>query len=176
MDDELVRWDGASSELLTTSGAEVRAVQADADGAWLVGDGIQRWDGAALSPSAASDELLVDIDGTDDNLWAVGGTTALYWDGEEWTAHEPPLPLGGVAVYRSDDVWAIADSSTAMPALVHWDGVAWWPLELPPHLESLSYPVLTAIAVAPGGDLWIGGSSEGIDPGDGAFLLHGIRE
>jgi hypothetical protein len=83
----------------------------------------QHWDGSTFvgfEPPAHRLRAITAISPTD--VWAVGGTTAVHWDGEGWTLAEPPSigALRAVAATGPSDVWAASRHRFA-----RWDGTTW---------------------------------------------------
>jgi hypothetical protein len=70
------------------------------------------------SPSVGS---LRSIDAISaDDVWAVGDTSILHWDGAAWAIYSSPIgTLNGVAALSASDVWAVGTGTT------HWDGSSW---------------------------------------------------
>lgn len=101
------------------------------------------------------------------DLTSAGGTPvfgAARWNGQQW-APMGSLPGGGtVALLRQNgDLVVGCWAAAGLPQLVRWDGTAW--TELGPRLDG----AVGALAEAPNGDLYAGGS---FVFGGSQFLLH----
>lgn len=81
--------------------------------------------------------LLNWVHGAGDEIWAVGNAgMALRYDGSAWRSMDTGagVPLWGVFVFGADDVWAVGGDAfdRDTPGIViHYDGNAWQPSQLP---------------------------------------------
>lgn len=84
----------------------------------------------------------------DTDVWAVGGTTRLHFDGERWTAASPsPVPVHAVWGSGPQDVWFVGDQGTVL----RFDGAG------TQALSSGTTATLTAVSGSGPDDVWIGG-------------------
>lgn len=149
---------------------------------------LMRWNGAELVevPIARSESLwwLHGTSATD--VWVVGEKgLALHGDGKAFT----PVPTGttatlyGVWAAAPNDVWAVGGTpSGAGPSevLLHYDGAAWKPVDLPPPASGTLFKVWGRSAsevyvVGQGGSLRYDGSAWTREPRPGVtlFTVHG---
>ncbi|GAB3897921.1 hypothetical protein GCM10029964_081570 [Kibdelosporangium lantanae] len=125
--------------------------------------------------------------------WAVGGsgvdkgkggfdrTVITHWDGTTWSIVPSPSPgtlhnqLSAVAARTADDVWAVGHCSNAdghpVPLALHWDGVAWQQVAVPP--SGIGDDELLDVATVGGTDVWIVGTS--ISKPSGRQLAFALR-
>jgi hypothetical protein len=102
----------------------------------------------SVSPSGTTSDLYGVWGSGPNDVWAVGSGVALHWEGTSWSVSVLPtmdaggaLTLSGVWGSAANDVWAVG-SATGFPpefappfppgVIVHWTGVAWSSLPLPP--------------------------------------------
>jgi hypothetical protein len=138
---------------------------------------IEHWDGDAWSivPSPRLDstyQYLSAVDGTTDDLWAVGSAIGVgplleHWDGSEWSLVDPELDDAGVqrivdiSYVSPTDIWMLAQSTTG-DTTIHFDGVRWVVSTADSGARRPS-----AIGASPTGDVWVVGSRStytGIEP------------
>lgn len=103
-------------------------------------------DGAVVFPSgwekieSNTSETLVGIWGSARNdIWAVGGSTLVHYDGRSWqvaVAGQPSWYLRGLWGSAADDIWAVGvidDGGSTSPTralIIHYDGSDWRPYDL----------------------------------------------
>lgn len=89
----------------------------------------------------------------------------LHWDGKSWTQYTAPpidrqMPLYGISVVASDDVWAVGGHSYEKigpysPMILHWDGTSWSAAN-PNH----DVGTLVAVDFANAGEGWAVGNED----------------
>lgn len=93
-----------------------------------------------------------------DEVWVVGGASAIQWDGAAWTEHRlssTPYALRGVWPAAHDDVWVVGNKRDLSEGnIYHFDGSNW--------TQVLSVPSATIAGIWGSGprDLWAVGSHE----------------
>ena len=138
-------------------------------GGWLTGSG-SNWTAGRLR-SARPLLIQASITGTDEGTWALGGIkaangfvpyAAVSLRPNRWK--RMPVPGRGVIVGASvnqafgNDIWAVLGEGVAAlpasePGLVHWDGLRWRTVGLPPRLR---ISTLSSVLVR-GAGVWVGG-------------------
>lgn len=158
-------WNGSSWTITTTPNPATHSVLVavkvlSSTNVWAVGyqsaDNlifttlIEHWNGTAWSvvsspQSTAGNGFLFGVDGTANDLWAVGAgtlnsldfTLIEHWNGTSWTAVSNPSTGGNtdlfsIAAVSANNVWAVGTTfggTTTAPVnhtfVVHWDGAAW---------------------------------------------------
>jgi hypothetical protein len=79
---------------------------------------------ALTSVPSGTTGILLGVWGSGPNdVWAVGGSTILHWNGSSWSSVASPPNGGLVGVWGSgpNDVWAVGGSGT----ILHWNGSSW---------------------------------------------------
>src|SRR5205823_738207 len=73
------------------------------------------------SPNIGSLSDIAEISAND--MWAVGGSQTLHWDGEQWNVVPNPGSgtLKGIAAVSAGDVWAVGYTGNNTFTM-HWDG------------------------------------------------------
>lgn len=157
-----------------------------ANDVWAVGDTdsiftlTEHWNGAEWSvipsPNASGTaNVLKGVDGVSPNdVWAVGTTMLavdksqaliLRWDGGAWNiipgpALEAPHNLEKVAVFASNDVWAVGamtENGIQKNLALHWDGVTWQVVPTPN--SHATFNALYNVAAVSPNDVWAVGTS-----------------
>jgi hypothetical protein len=123
-------------------------------------------------PGVRSHNRLHDLDGTTDDLWAVGSTfggakpsipLVERWDGDSWAASTPASSVArsqlfGVFRLGPTNVWAVGgDTDTGAnrdPLAMHWTGSSWTQSSLP----ALSGATLFGVDGSSAADVWTVGS------------------
>jgi hypothetical protein len=123
-----------------------------------------------------------------DDAWAVGwysdGTTeeqtlTLHWDGVSWKEVPSPSPQGvdanlnAVAVFASNDAWAVGFSGPAGQAqtlTMRWDGTAWQTVASPNPGQVTNR--LEGISGAAANDIWAVGSTTESNGDERLLTLH----
>jgi hypothetical protein len=89
-----------------------------------------------------------------DDVWVVGDTGAIHWDGASWSS----VPTAGITDFYSvsavsqDDVWAINSAH-----VIHWDGTSWSLAFDPPASPGNGGAYFDVKAIA-SDDVWVVGS------------------
>ncbi|MDY7229329.1 hypothetical protein [Hyalangium rubrum] len=119
--------------------------------AWVVGTDTATGEGVLIQldghtswtryPLTAPGALNAIHGATNDDVWAVGESVILHWDGTAWTETRGPwLPaFRAVHAVGRDLAWALSPHS-----LWRWDGMQWAPITLPTGLETLELRALFA--------------------------------
>lgn len=162
--------------------AVVLDVAASPRGVWAVGSPyldaprslILHWDGQSVRSMAnpGRGELRAVAAVSDDDVWAVGLSTVLHWDGHAW--HRSPAPTGrydsywGVSADGPDDVWAVGTSEHGL-LVIRWDGHHWAKVPFPsiatihetvsPHDTLVSMALLQDVLVVGRNDVWVVGNT-----------------
>ncbi|WP_131735651.1 hypothetical protein [Actinomadura roseirufa] len=140
--------------------------------------GILRWNGRRWTPWVLPEVVRANggalAVSSHRKIWYVtlyGERSSYFYDGAEWRAADLPLTPPGVAgqaaafpvwltphslsAGRDGTAWvALADVINDKTAVMHWNGTAWVPAEIP--LPSPS-PVATRVAVRSRRDIWVAG-------------------
>lgn len=103
---------------------------------WFVGRQVAyTWNGSELEDISAGENLLTVRGRSDNDVWAVGGTTSaavLHWADGDWTAFDNTSlgqPLNGVWTDPGETVWVAGNFGTA----AFWDDeAASWSFSSPP--------------------------------------------
>ena len=128
---------------------------------------IEHWDGYQWSivdaPFGNIIPFAVEARAADD-VWVVGGTAILHWDGKAWTTTPNPgeIYLNDVAAVTADDVWAVGSSylHTAGPNItLHWDGTTW--STVPSPSPGSTFNDLTGVVAIASDDVWAVGVQDG---------------
>lgn len=142
----------------------------------------QTWRGVPAPAGAGVFSLNAVAGSAADDVWAVGtatrGAVTLHWDGHTWQV--VPVPTGAptaelrhIAVRGRAEAWTVGytvshQTNSTQPLILHWDGRAWQETASPDPGPGSS---LAAVAVAPDGTAWAGGS-RGRDPSGYALLEY----
>lgn len=91
---------------------------------------------------------------SEDDVWAVGGSGILHWNGSNWSPVPDPnsghhLALDGVA---PNDLWAVGLYPSGPILLEHWNGATWSAFPSP------SNGILRAVSASASNDAWAVGS------------------
>jgi hypothetical protein len=187
-------------DVASVNGVKVLA----ANNVWMVGDAqnynssgpsgpdsafIEHWDGSTVTqyaaPSHPNGDFLSDVQGTANDLWAVGGQATSVttdtvvierWNGTSWSdigSSIPPAPpdqsanLFALAYVSPTNVWAVGARSYQSPGTTielddtlveQWDGSSWYPVISGNPASSQG---LFTIAALSSNDVWAGGSMSG---------------
>jgi Tol biopolymer transport system component len=93
------------------------------------------------------------------DIWAVGGTVIVHWNGSQWSQIAAPTlkqfdNLHALGALGTSAVWAVGDNSFGS-IILQWDGGSWKPLPGPDPNEGYFY--VTGVAPISAHDLWIVG-------------------
>lgn len=126
------------------------------------GGKLNRWDGAGWVPFSPQPPFAIrDEQGTAaDDIWVTSDLGAVaHFDGITWTDRSAPVPAGGwitlLAASGPRDAWLESRSPLVTPdgiihslaALLHWDGTAWTPVQLPvPSMLDLWFDVTWSLS------------------------------
>lgn len=174
-------WDGAHwSVIPTMNGAtadnHLNAVAGTgAMDVWAVGRSSQRaitehWDGSSwtLVPTPNSAIELAGVAALSArDVWAVGATGAIHWNGSAWSVSSgAPQQLISVAAVSSSDVWAVGGQRPqgcggVSPAIIaHWNGRQW------SSMPNMPQGVLQSVSAVSSSDVWaVGGMAGGMTGG-----------
>jgi hypothetical protein len=147
------------------------------DDVWLGGLGaLLHWDGKALRPvklEAREPHALTEVisiwGAARDDVWMTTGNndTVRHFDGQRWSAADPPLPSMGGALwgFARDDVWSCCNDGGAASwqAASHWNGSSWTPVPISVGGELQ----LRHVWGARPNDLWLAGQGGLVVHGDG---------
>jgi len=165
-DQSIYRWnDREWREVLRLPATQLLGVFVDGAGVWVFGAHyaspgwaplVMRWSGARWDDvSPTNDALLTDMHGAPGaGPWAVGGRSALRWNGDGWHATDlrELATVRTVLALSPNDVWAFS-SGAPETAVSRWDGVRWrWAATLP-YLFGTSPNVLARAS----DDIWVSG-------------------
>lgn len=108
----------------------------DPQNIWAVGvyGTVLKWDGAAWLPQStdlpsSESSQLIDIYGSSNNdIWAVGWTNTIHWDGLTWKRSGLPwkYTLRGVGGTDSKHIWVVGHDSISA-TVIRWNGFGWFP-------------------------------------------------
>ena len=128
-------------------GGEIWAV--DKDARWLARFDSSRWTGAA-NPFRGGGGAGIWFASEDDG-WAIGGSTISHWDGRDWTPLPPQTPgsLGSIWGTAVDDVWVVGGTGNGL--VMHYDGEDWRARSFP------DWPWLASVAGRARDDVWVTG-------------------
>jgi hypothetical protein len=118
-------------------------------------------DSPSLSANANTLHSVAVVSAND--VWAVGWSVILHWNGANWSVVPSvnpgnPPDFRGVAAVATNDVWAVGRvQDAASPyynrALIeHWDGSSWSLVPSPP--ASTTFSELLAVAAVSANDVW----------------------
>jgi hypothetical protein len=144
--------------------------------AWAVGTAInsanslvEHWDGKqwsiVSSPAFAGGGggAAISADSSND-VWAVGGSTTLHWNGTSWS-RVPATGLVGltsVTALSPTNVWAVGiiRQRHGIPVIEHWDGTSWSIVSSPDPNPNVTGN-LSGIAAISANDIWAVGNAAG---------------
>ncbi|HEY0071719.1 MAG TPA: S-layer homology domain-containing protein [Chloroflexia bacterium] len=147
--------------------------EAHSTGSLLHWDG-SSWASVPLTGTADWSELAAVAAISPLDAWAVGmysGQTATFhWNGVNWTrTPSPPAPaaydtsqLRAISVVSPTDIWAVgyaSSGSSSRSMIIHWNGLVWDLVTLPPALFSASSTPtsLFAVKAISANDVWVAG-------------------
>lgn len=123
----IIRWNGSTWENQThpavLSLSDISAF--DSNHAWAVGRDttftctLLNWNGSTWSayscPSGVDHLAAISMVAADD-VWAVGGTNLVHWDGNSWTKADviAPADLNDIEMRSAIEGWAVGDSGTIL--------------------------------------------------------------
>lgn len=171
----VVRWDPASGTATRYGAADglpsdqINDMAAAPDGSvWVaVYGGVGRFDGATWTTYTRADGLPSDVllavavaaDGT---VWVGADSGVTAWDGTSWTLHQNGPATWDLAAAPDGQVWA-AYGASGLGHYLPTQG-AWTTLTSAPGVPSLN---VQAVAVGPGGELWVAVLWDGVYRTDG---------
>lgn len=94
-----------------------------------------------------------------DDVWAVGGSGIIHWDGAAWSAvsHPGVGTLRAVAAASTNDVWAVGNTNGSQTLIEHWNGSSWSVVSSPnPGSPNPNY--LFGVAAVSTNDVWAVGT------------------
>lgn len=168
----LLHWDGSTWSIVPNGcDATEDVVAISGTDVWAVGNDTCHWSGTTWTPipNASSNNnnyvrLRSVSAASSGDVWTVGFEAIPYfegyryrgrierWDGSKWTALIPQSSgdhLDGVLAVSPTDAWAVG-SDYGNNLILHWDGSAWTPQEVPsPGISNY----LNGVGAA-GADLW----------------------
>src|SRR5207244_3460984 len=93
------------------------------------------------------------------DIWAVGYSSILHWDGTSWAVVPSPNVgiLFGVAAVSANDVWAVgyyhrSGIAQALTLVEHWDGSR-WSVVPSPNVDTTDN-ILFGVAAVSANDVW----------------------
>jgi hypothetical protein len=187
----LARWNGstwsqARPPKLAGNPAQSIAARGESD-VWVVGGWyppavLAHWDGSGwhLNKSRIFTQagLAAVLDLGPRNVWGVGASKILHFDGTRWKVTPGPALAGSyfgpeVAGLRHGPIYAAGAGGNRKALLLQWTGNRWVRVATPPLQGSSEFD---ALAVGRDGEVWAGGEtyreSHGNDTHDRAFIEH----
>jgi ligand-binding sensor domain-containing protein len=172
----VVRWDPASDTATRYGAADglpsgpINDVAAAPDGSvWVAASGgVSRFDGArwttyTRADGLPSDGLLAVAVAPDGTVWVGASNGIAAWDGASWTHHHNGPAAWDLDVAPDGQVWAAFGASGLGHYVPAQD--AWTILTSAPGVQSLN---VQAVAVGPGGELWVAVLWDGVYRTEGA--------
>jgi hypothetical protein len=118
---------------------------------WVVGNGIEHWDGHAWTQQVPAGAAFTSVAGSfDTDIWAVGPTAVMHYDGKTWSpiAIPPGTPaLAAVWVTGLLDAWIVGAEGT----ILRTSGAALV------RVTSTTTKNLTSVTGPSFDDVWMGG-------------------